>query len=109
MPDPEHPGFARVIIRPQIVSNLNWVKAEYDSIRGTIASHWTFEKGHFTLTVTIPPNTTGLLYVPATDPSGVKTPGGSLVKFQRMEGACALYEISSGTHRFESDLPKLTR
>ncbi len=108
-PDPEHPGFERVIIRPRIVPDLNWVKAEYDSIRGTIASHWTFEKGHFTLTVIIPPNTTALLYVPATDPSRVKAPGGPLVKFQRMEGACALYEISSGTHRFESDLPKSAR
>jgi len=28
------------------------------------------------------------------------------VKFRRMEGACALFEIASGTHRFESDLRK---
>jgi len=105
-PDPEHPGFARVIIRPQIVPDLSWVKAEYDTIRGTIASHWTLEEGHFQLTVTIPPNTTALVYVPAADPTRVKSPGGSLVKFSRMEGAYALFETASGRHRFESALPR---
>ncbi len=103
-PDPEHPGFEHIIIRPQIAPDLTWVKAEYDSIRGTIASHWTLHEGHVTLTVTIPPNTTALLYVPATDPTRVKAPDGSLVKFQRMEEAYALFEIGSGTHHFESDL-----
>ncbi|MFV2067569.1 MAG: alpha-L-rhamnosidase N-terminal domain-containing protein, partial [Pirellulales bacterium] len=103
-PDPEHPGFARVIIRPQIVPELDWVKAEYDSIRGTIASHWTCDKGHCTLTVTIPPNTTGLLYVPTTDPKKIEAPSAPLAVFQRMEGSYALFELSSGTHRFESDL-----
>lgn len=103
-PDSEHPGFERVIIRPQIVRDLTWVKAEYDSIRGTIASHWTLHEGLVTLTVTIPPNATALLYVPATDRSRVKAPGDPVVEFQRMEGAHALFMIGSGTHQFESDL-----
>ncbi|NOX55123.1 MAG: hypothetical protein GXP27_11945 [Planctomycetes bacterium] len=70
-PDSEHPGFER-IIRPQIARDLTWVKAEYDSIRGTIASHWTLHEGDFTLTVTIPPNTTALVYVPAIAPTRAK-------------------------------------
>ncbi|MFV2069884.1 MAG: hypothetical protein ACC645_23205, partial [Pirellulales bacterium] len=67
---------------------------------------WTCDKGHCTLIVTIPPNATGLLYVPTTDPEKIKAPSAPLAVFQRMEGPYALFELSSGTHRFESDLPK---
>jgi alpha-L-rhamnosidase len=105
-PDPEHPGFARVIIRPQITSELDWAKADYDSIHGTISSHWTCDRGHITLTITIPPNVIGLLYVPTTDPKKIKAPNAPFAKFQRMDGSYAMFELTSGTHRFESDLPE---
>jgi alpha-L-rhamnosidase len=108
-PDPEHPGFSRVTIRPQITSELDWAKADYDSINGTISSHWTCDKGHITLTVTIPPNVTGLVYVPTKDPKKIKAPNSPLAKFQRMDGSYAIFELTSGTHRFESDLPKSIR
>jgi len=111
-PDPAHPGFERVIIiiiRPQIARDLTWVKAEHDSIRSTIASRWTLDNDHLTLRVTIPPNTTALVYVAAIARPRVKDPAGPLVKFQRMQGACALFEVALGRHDFESDLPKLAR
>ena len=62
---PAGPGFKKIIINPQPVGDLTWVKASYDSIRGKIVSDWKRDGGKFTLNVTIPPNTTATVLVPA--------------------------------------------
>ena len=55
--------------------------------------------------MTIPANTTATVYVPAKDAAAV-TEGGKPageaagVKFVRMEGGCAVYEVGSGEYRF---------
>ena len=63
-PDPEAVGFDRIIIRPQIVGDLQWVRCQYDSIRGPIVSHWWRENGTLHLDVTIPANATATVYLP---------------------------------------------
>ena len=65
-PDTSAPGFKKVIIRPDFVSDLTWVKGEYHSIYGTIKSEWKQEKDIILLTVEIPANTTADLYLPGT-------------------------------------------
>ena len=85
-PDPEHPGFKHVIIRPYPVDGLDWVKATHHSMYGEIASHWQRRAGKFTLDVTIPPNTTATVYVPTKD------------------GTPAVHECGSGSHHFSSEL-----
>ncbi len=89
--DPDRPGFQKIIIKPALVSDLNWVKARYDSIQGTIVSEWTRSGSAVTLHVVIPANTTGTVYVPADDPHSVRESGkpitqGSGIKFLRMRG-----------------------
>jgi alpha-L-rhamnosidase len=37
-PDPAGPGFRKIIIKPQPVGDIAWVKASYDSVRGRIVS-----------------------------------------------------------------------
>lgn len=51
------PGFKRIIIAPHIGGNLNYVKASYDSIHGTIRSEWNLQKDIVTMKFTIPCNT----------------------------------------------------
>jgi hypothetical protein len=63
-PDPAAPGFRKIIIRPAIVGDLEWVKASYRCPYGTIASEWRWEGGELRLDVTIPPNTTATIHVP---------------------------------------------
>ncbi len=64
--DPEHPGFARFIIRPQIpAANLDWVEASYDSVRGEIRSAWRREEETLVIELSVPGNTTAELQVPA--------------------------------------------
>jgi len=59
--DPERPGFQRVIIHPVPAGDLTFVKASHKSMYGTIATSWKRDAGHFTLEVTIPPNTSALV------------------------------------------------
>ncbi len=100
-------GFDRVTIRPRPVGDLTWVKAAHDSVRGRIVSAWKIEGGTFVLDVEIPPNTSGVVFVPAADKDAV-TEGGrpadkaDCVEFVEMVNGTACYRIDSGRYRFAS-------
>jgi alpha-L-rhamnosidase len=64
VPDPQSPGFQRFIIRPQIDPSLDWAEAEYQSVRGLIATRWERQHDRLVLKVTIPANTEALVHVP---------------------------------------------
>jgi alpha-L-rhamnosidase len=105
--DPAQPGFKHVIIRPQPVGDLTWVKAHHDSPYGRIASSWKREAGNLKLDVTIPANTTATVYVPAKDETGVTESGKPAskadgVKFLRLENGAAVYEVGSGNYKFQT-------
>jgi alpha-L-rhamnosidase len=100
---PERPGFQRVIIHPVPAGDLTFVKASHKSMYGTIATSWKRDAGHFTLEVTIPPNTSALVTIPAKDPAAV-TESGRPVKYLRIEPGAAVYEVQSGTYTFVSTL-----
>ena len=105
--DPAGPGFKKILIHPQPVGDLTWVRASYDSIRGAITSEWRRENGKFTLDVTIPANTTATVFLPANPgdavtENGVPAKKSAGVKFLRREGNRAIYKVASGKYRFES-------
>ncbi len=105
--DPEKPGFQHVLIHPYLTGDLTFVKGSHKSMYGTIASSWTRENGKFTLNVTVPPNTTATVWVPAKDKTDVTESGHRAsdapgVKFVRSEIGTAVYETGSGTYRFEA-------
>jgi hypothetical protein len=62
--DPSAPGFQNVIIKPAFVSGINSVSANYNSVRGLIASIWTCTNNQATLNVTIPVGSSGSIYLP---------------------------------------------
>ncbi|MBI9072961.1 MAG: family 78 glycoside hydrolase catalytic domain [Melioribacteraceae bacterium] len=74
-PDPEHPGFEEFILKPAFVEGLDFVDASYRSIRGTIGSSWRRDGESIKWTVTIPPNSTGIVYVPCSDPKAINVDG----------------------------------
>lgn len=59
--DPEQPGFSHILLKPHFVEGLNWVKAEYRSVKGAIRSEWRRKGDHVIMNVTIPVNTTATL------------------------------------------------
>ena len=93
-------GFKAISIDPQPVGDLKWVKASYDSVRGKIVSDWERSGKNFTLNVTIPPNTTATIYVPAKSVNDVREDSGA--KLLREENGRAVYAVDSGTYTFES-------
>ena len=107
-PDPSAPGFKRIIIKPSIVGDLKWVKGSYNSGYGLIASSWKIDGNKLTLTVTIPPNTSAAVWVPAKDVSSVREDGladtksSGVASSAKMQGNCAVMEIGSGTYVFTS-------
>ena len=110
-PDPAAIGFDRIIIRPQVVSDMQWVKSSYNSMPGRIISNWKRHGEKLTMEVTIPANTTATVYVPAKDAVGVTESGQPAsnskgVKFIRMENGAASYAVGSGTYQFQSALPE---
>ena len=107
--DPTGPGFKKIIIKPQPVGDLSYVKASYNSIRGEIISDWKRKGDSFILKIKIPANTTATVYVPAKPETKVTESGapagkGPGVKFLRYENGCSLYEIGSGEYEFQSRL-----
>jgi alpha-L-rhamnosidase len=109
--DTDGAGFKKLMIRPTPGEGITWVKASYDSISGKIATSWKAEGNKFSLDVTIPPNTIATVYVPAKGPDGVTEVGKPAtqakgVKFLRMESNAAVYEVGSGSYRFQSILTR---
>jgi alpha-L-rhamnosidase len=108
-PDPDGPGFRKIIIRPALVSSLGWVQCHHDSPYGRIVSNWRKQGAKLTMEVTIPANTAAVVYVPAKDAAGVTESGTSAakaegVKFLRTENNTAVYAVGSGAYRFQSTL-----
>lgn len=106
-PHPDAVGFDRIVIKPQVLDELSWVRASYDSIRGRIRSEWKREQGRLELKVEIPANTTAVVYIPTKDPDkiteGQVTASDAYgVKFLRRENDTAVYRIGSGIYNFVS-------
>jgi alpha-L-rhamnosidase len=104
------PGYRRIRIAPAPGAGLDWAKTSYDCIHGRIVSSWKRDGEKLTLEVMIPANTTATVFVPAKEASSVTEGGKPIdkaegVRFLRMEGSCAVYEIGSGHYAFESTLP----
>ena len=103
--DPTVVGFKKIIIKPAVVGNLTWATVRYDSIRGRIVSSWKRDGDRFLLRVTIPPNNTATVFMPA-DNAGVMTESGRPVAqakgvtFVRRANGATVYEIVSGTYNF---------
>ena len=63
-PDSEKPGFKHVVMRPDFsISSMSGVSATYPSVYGDIKSRWERKDGKITWTVTIPANTTAILFL----------------------------------------------
>ena len=104
---PDAVGFDNLVIRPQPVGDLKWVKASYRSVRGRVASEWEKREREFELRVSIPVGASATVFVPARDKSSLKEGGRAVsaatgVRLIRMEKGSAVLAVESGTYRFLS-------
>jgi alpha-L-rhamnosidase len=102
--DPEAPGFKNVILRPEPVKSVDWVKCSFNSPHGQIVSNWKLEDGLFTWDIRIPANTTATVYVPG---KNITEGGSPAVKAQGVtffgtDKNKAVFKIESGNYKFTS-------
>ena len=62
---PGQEGFKQTVIKPDFIKDLTWVSASYHSIQGDIVSKWQKTGNRYKIQLTIPPNTTAKVYLPA--------------------------------------------
>lgn len=109
-PDPEAVGFDRIVLRPQPVAGLDWVRCSYRSVRGPIVSSWSRGAGVFTWDVAIPTGATATAFIPARSLDAVREEAAASVpaaraagvRDARMEGGFAVLGLGSGRYRFVS-------
>ncbi len=104
-------GFNKLVIDPQAVKDLQWVKGGYNSIRGKIVSEWSVNDNEFNLNISIPANTLAEVYIPAVKETDVYESGqpasqSEYIHFIGMENNKAVFTVESGDYKFVSKKTK---
>lgn len=107
--DPAAPAFKRILMKPDMIEGLQSASASYESVQGMIKSEWKRSSGTFSWTITVPANTSAVVYIPAKSAEQVKEGKKKAglaegVKFLKMEGNRAVFEVGSGNYSFTSTL-----
>ena len=110
-PDPSGPGFRKMVIAPQVVDDLDWVRTSYEPVSGPIQSSWRKSGGTISFELSIPPNTSATVHIPATEQSAVQEGGkpvgqSSTIQFKGMRSGAAVYEVGSGRYVFSAPLTR---
>ncbi len=98
------PGYKHILIQPQVDKRLSFAKAGFESSYGKIASGWERKDGKMIVRVSIPPNTTATIKLPAADAEKITESGTAattIFKNIKQEGKNVLIEVGSGEYVFE--------
>jgi alpha-L-rhamnosidase len=104
-PDASTTAFKKIIIKPEVVGDLKWVRYNYDSMYGNIVSNWRREEDKLIMKVKIPANTTATIYVPAKEAKMVKESGKAVteaegIRYVRRERDRVVLAVESGSYTF---------
>ncbi|MDR2676055.1 MAG: family 78 glycoside hydrolase catalytic domain [Opitutaceae bacterium] len=104
-PDPDGPGFKRVIIKPAALAALDRVRAAVRTPRGPVSVEWRRERGHFALKTAIPPGVVATVRLPVPEASAIREGGFPVaqargVRLLRREKDGAVFEVASGSYHF---------
>ena len=108
--DPNQPGFKHILMKPTLVGDLKFVKATHQSPYGLIASDWRRDGHHLQWRITVPPNTTATVWVPAGANAKVRESGqliattGGATQLRRTADRVVL-KVLPGSYRFDVDDP----
>jgi len=103
--DTDGPGFRRILIEPQPGGGITRANTSYDGPTGRITSAWKISNGELALDITVPPNTTATVRVPAGDAAAVRESGRPVheaagLQFLRMDNGAAVFHTGSGHYHF---------
>ncbi|WP_269227195.1 glycoside hydrolase family 78 protein [Flavobacterium eburneipallidum] len=96
--NPETPGFKQIIMKPDFNAGLTFVNASYESVYGLIKSDWKKNKTNLVWKITIPANSSALVYLPTANASDVKVNKEKVSKNHKIENNKLVLELPSGTY-----------
>jgi alpha-L-rhamnosidase len=107
-PDIQHPAFEQFNIRPVIFNDLNFAEGELVTEKGIIRVAWKKTGKTLILDITVPANTTAMVYVPVSNINTLTENGKSIAKVKelallRQEKNCSVLMAGSGSYRFKSE------
>jgi len=100
-------GFDRIVIRPQLVSGLEWVKCSHQSIRGPIESNWSVTATRVDFEIVIPPDSTAIVELPVATADDLTEGGRPLAEAPGIKilppgpGTCRM-QLGSGRYGFSA-------
>jgi len=111
LPSEQGVGFKHIVFKPQLLPGPRWARASYRSMHGLITSHWRGEGEWLLWDITVPPNTTATVYLPAADAAAVTESGQPLESVPEIQvvgrsGDYVVLEVASGKYRLEAQLPE---
>jgi len=93
-------GFDRIVIRPQTIGGLTWVKSSHHSIRGRIESNWIITGNGTEFDIVIPPDTEAVIDLPAGNISESGNPLSEAVGVTVLKSSGNRMKVGSGRYRF---------
>ena len=99
------PGFRHFIMCPNVVGDLTFVKARFDSASGLIISSWDIDRGagKFTWSISIPANTTASISVPTSNPESISICTSRLSIIQPRDGEIRPVKYRREVNSFDFD------
>lgn len=91
-PDESGPGYRKVVISPQTVGGLSWVKASKETPYGRLGVEWKKDGDTFTLNVDIPVGSSAEIVLPF-EPAGVVLNGAVTEVSRKLDVGSGRYEI----------------
>ncbi|MDW5598591.1 family 78 glycoside hydrolase catalytic domain [Conexibacter stalactiti] len=104
-PDPDAPGYRRIVVRPTPGGTLTDANASVESDYGQARSAWSRDGRRMRLDVEVPVNAVAEVHVPRAVGQEVREAGEvpsqrEGVRFLRSEPDALVYEVGSGSYRF---------
>jgi len=96
-------AFKNIIIRPEIVGDITWVKSSYQSSNGLIRSEWKKEQNILEMTVEIPANTSATIHLPTNQEESV-TENGKKTTVSKTADGKYFCKVGSGTYIYKMAL-----
>jgi len=103
-------AFQTIVMTPEILGDLTYVNARFQSLFGKIHSHWKRNKKNFEWDISIPPNTKAIIHLPTSSLESIKESNKSIQTIEgikllsELQDGKVLIEISSGNYLFKSKL-----
>jgi hypothetical protein len=109
--EPGSGSYNNILIAPEIVGDLTWAEASFNTIHGQILSSWKIEGDNLIMKVTIPVNCKAVVAIPQIDQGKITENNKPInvnndVKFIKVSGGKSMIEILSGEYLFKTPYVK---